>query len=114
MINEMAVLVKTEHLDDNDKKEYCEMQFDHADDKEKSRERAHGKLTAGIEDAKETIATLKDESMVGVWHRMWSEWCHLPAADGQEWRQGSWRQQCWCSDFRCGDHGSCMEVMIKM
>merc|ERR1719498_669998 len=42
-------------------KEYCEMQFDHADDKKKALERTEGKLTAAIEDAKETIATLKDE-----------------------------------------------------
>jgi DNA repair exonuclease SbcCD ATPase subunit len=61
MIDEMVALLKTEQQDDNDKKEYCEMQFDHADDKKKSLERAEGKLTAAIEDAKETIATLKDE-----------------------------------------------------
>ena len=42
-----------------DGKEYCEMQFDHADDEKKSPERANGKLTAGVEDGKETIATLK-------------------------------------------------------
>merc|ERR1719498_2406597 len=42
-------------------KEYCEMQFDQADDKKKALERTEGKLTAAIEDAKETIATLTDE-----------------------------------------------------
>jgi chromosome segregation ATPase len=61
MIDEMVALLKTEQQDDNDKKEYCEMQFDHADDKKKALERSEGKLTAAIEDAKETIATLKDE-----------------------------------------------------
>jgi chromosome segregation ATPase len=61
MIDEMVALLKTEQQDDYDKKEYCEMQFDHADDKKKSLERSEGKLTAAIEDAKETIATLKDE-----------------------------------------------------
>jgi chromosome segregation ATPase len=61
MIDEMVALLKTEQQDDNDKKEYCEMQFDHADDKKKALERTEGKLTAAIEDAKETIATLKDE-----------------------------------------------------
>jgi len=61
LIDDMVALMKTEQQDDNDKKEYCEMQFDHADDKKKSLERAEGKLTAGIEDAKETIATLTDE-----------------------------------------------------
>merc|ERR1719333_1613536 len=61
MIDEMVALLKTEQQDDNDKKEYCEMQFDHADDKKKALERTESKLTAAIEDAKETIATLKDE-----------------------------------------------------
>jgi len=61
MIDEMVALLKTEQQDDIDKKEYCEMQFDHADDKKKGLERTEGKLTAAIEDAKETIATLKDE-----------------------------------------------------
>merc|ERR1719498_491335 len=42
-------------------KKNTEMQFDHADDKKKALERTEGKLTAAIEDAKETIATLKDE-----------------------------------------------------
>lgn len=36
MIDEMVVLLKTEQLDENDKKEYCKMQFDHADDEKKS------------------------------------------------------------------------------
>merc|ERR1719276_662203 len=57
----MVALLKQEQLDDDHKKEYCEMQFDLADDKKKSLERSEGKLTAAIEDAKETIATLKDE-----------------------------------------------------
>ena len=30
--DDMVALFKTEQLDDNDKKEYCEMQFDNADD----------------------------------------------------------------------------------
>merc|ERR1719321_1934020 len=61
LIDDMVALLKTEQQDDNDKKEYGEMQFDQADDKKKSLERTEGKLTASIEDAKETIATLKDE-----------------------------------------------------
>jgi len=61
LIDDMVALLKTEQLDDNDKKEYCEMQFDQADDKKKALERTEGKLTAAIEDAKETIATLTEE-----------------------------------------------------
>jgi chromosome segregation ATPase len=61
LIDDMVALMKTEQQDDNDKKEYCEMQFDQADDKKKALERTEGKLTASIEDAKETIAQLADE-----------------------------------------------------
>jgi len=61
MVDDMVVLLKTEQLDDDHKKEYCLMQFDTADDKKKALERAEGKLTASIADAKESIATLSDE-----------------------------------------------------
>merc|ERR1719161_2005617 len=61
LIDDMVALLKTEQQDDEDKKEYCEMQFDQADDKKKALERSEGKLTASIEDAKESIATLTDE-----------------------------------------------------
>merc|ERR1719329_598400 len=61
LIDDMVALMKTEQQDDEDKKEYCEMQFDQADDKKKALERTEGKLTAAIADAKETIATLAEE-----------------------------------------------------
>jgi len=61
MIDDMVDLLKTEQQDDNDKKEYCEMQLDTADDKKKGLERAEGKLEAAIAEAKETIATLTEE-----------------------------------------------------
>jgi len=61
MVDDMVALLKQEQLDDDHKKEYCEMQFDLADDKKKALERSEGKLTASIEDAKESIATLADE-----------------------------------------------------
>jgi septal ring factor EnvC (AmiA/AmiB activator) len=61
MIDDMVALLKQEQLDDDHKKEYCEGQFDIADDKKKELERKEGKLTAKIEDAKETIATTADE-----------------------------------------------------
>jgi len=61
MIDDMVALLKTEQQDDNDKKEYCEMQLDTADDKKKALERDEGKLTAAIAQSKDTIATLTDE-----------------------------------------------------
>jgi len=61
MIDDMVALLKTEQTDDNDKKEYCEMQLDTADDKKKGLERAEGKLEAAIAENKDTIATLTEE-----------------------------------------------------
>jgi len=61
MIDDMVVLMKQEQLDDNHKKEYCEGQFDVADDKKKALIRAEDKLTAAMEEAKESVATLTDE-----------------------------------------------------
>ena len=57
----MEVLSKTEQLDDDDKKEYCEMQLGNPDGKKKELERAEGKLSASLAAAKESIATLTDE-----------------------------------------------------
>jgi len=61
MIDDMVALMKEEQLDDEAKKEYCEKQFDHADDKKKGLERTEGKLEKAIANAKESIATLKEE-----------------------------------------------------
>jgi len=61
MIDNMVGLLKEEQLDDDHKKEYCTMQFDVADDKKKALTREEGKLTASIEDAKESISNLADE-----------------------------------------------------
>merc|ERR1719345_691670 len=61
MIDNMVELLGTEQLDDNDKKEYCEMQFDNADDKKKGLERDVSKLEAAIEQSKESITTLTSE-----------------------------------------------------
>merc|ERR1740127_193751 len=61
MIDDMVDLLGTEQQDDNDKKEYCEMQFDTADDKKKGLERDVSKLEAAIETSKENIATLAGE-----------------------------------------------------
>jgi chromosome segregation ATPase len=61
MIDNMVELLGSEQQDDNDKKEYCEMQFDTADDKKKGLERDVSKLEAAIETSKETITTLAAE-----------------------------------------------------
>ena len=56
----MVALLKTEQQDDIEKKEYCEMQLDTADDKNKGLERTEGKLTAAIAEGKDTIAVLTE------------------------------------------------------
>jgi len=61
MIDAMVELLGTEQVDDNDKKEYCEMQFDNADDKKKGLERDVSKLEAAIAESKDSIAVLTDE-----------------------------------------------------
>jgi len=61
MIDNMVELLGSEQQDDNDKKEYCEMQLDNADDKKKGLERDVSKLEAAIETSKETITTLAGE-----------------------------------------------------
>jgi len=61
MIDEMASVLKAEQQDDNDKKEYCEAQFDGADDKKKGLERAIGDLETAVGKEKELIAALGEE-----------------------------------------------------
>jgi DNA repair exonuclease SbcCD ATPase subunit len=61
MIDEMVATLKVEQQDDDDKLEYCKMQFDAADDKKKGLERSVSNLEKSIEKAKEAIAALADE-----------------------------------------------------
>jgi len=61
MIDQMVVTLKKEQQDDNDKKEYCEKQFDLADDKKKALERSVSNLEKAIEKGKEGISALTDE-----------------------------------------------------
>jgi len=61
LIDEMVALLNEEQLDDDHKKEYCEMQFDFTDDKKKELERSVSKLETAIDDAKEGIATLTSD-----------------------------------------------------
>merc|ERR1719409_2683090 len=53
--------LKKEQVDDDNKKEYCSVQFDSLDDKKKSLERSVSDAEKAIEDATEAIATLTSE-----------------------------------------------------
>merc|ERR1719434_419479 len=57
----MVATLGAEQQDDNDKKEYCEMSFDQADDKKKGLERSVANLEKAIAKAKEGISALADE-----------------------------------------------------
>jgi len=61
LIDDMVVLLKTEQQDDDHKKEYCEVQFDLADDKKKELERAISDSEKVIAEAKDGIAVVTDE-----------------------------------------------------
>jgi len=61
MCDDMVVLLTKEQADDDKKKEYCDAQFDIADDKKKGLERAVSDAEKAIEDAEETVATAADE-----------------------------------------------------
>merc|ERR1740130_441020 len=61
MIDTMVKTLGAEQQDDDDKKEYCEAQFDLADDKKKSLERSVSNLEKAIEKAKDAVAALADE-----------------------------------------------------
>jgi len=61
MIDKMVSTLKTEQLDDDNKKEYCNKQFDFSDDKKKGLEHGISDLETAIADEEEAIATLKDE-----------------------------------------------------
>jgi chromosome segregation ATPase len=61
MIDEMVVVLGKEQNDDNDKKEYCELQLDNADDKKKSLEHSISNLEKAIAKEKEAIASLAEE-----------------------------------------------------
>merc|ERR1719356_2368278 len=61
MIDEMVVTLKAEQQSDDSKKEYCEAQFDQADDKKKSLERSIANLEKAISKGKEGIKALTEE-----------------------------------------------------
>jgi len=61
MIDDMVANLKVEQNNDNDKKEYCSMQFDAADDKKKGLERSVSNLEKAIAKGKEGVATMAEE-----------------------------------------------------
>jgi len=61
MIDNMVAELKVEQNDDDQKKEYCALQFDTTDDKKKSLEQKISDLETSIADAEEGIATTKSE-----------------------------------------------------
>jgi len=61
LIDGLVATLKQEQDDDDHKKEYCETQFDQADDKKKGLERSISDLESVIEESKESIATTSDE-----------------------------------------------------
>eukprot|EP00747_Dinoflagellata_sp_TGD_P158767 gnl/TRDRNA2_/TRDRNA2_177841_c7_seq2.p1 gnl/TRDRNA2_/TRDRNA2_177841_c7~~gnl/TRDRNA2_/TRDRNA2_177841_c7_seq2.p1 ORF type:complete len:647 (+),score=258.12 gnl/TRDRNA2_/TRDRNA2_177841_c7_seq2:252-1943(+) len=61
MVENMITLLKKEQVTDDEKKAYCEGEFDKAEDEAKVLARALGKLTKAIGDCKEGIATAAQE-----------------------------------------------------
>jgi len=61
MIDNMSALLKSEQVNDNDKKEYCESMIDKTEDKVKELELSISDLAKAVADAKESIATLAEE-----------------------------------------------------
>jgi predicted nucleic acid-binding Zn-ribbon protein len=57
MIDEMVAALKQEQTDDDDKKEYCALSFDAADDKKKGLERSISDHEKAISDAEEGISS---------------------------------------------------------
>jgi len=61
MIDDMVANLGVEQADDDAKKEYCNMQFDFADDKKKGLEHSVSSLETAIAKAEESVAQLKDD-----------------------------------------------------
>merc|ERR550537_53835 len=61
MIDGMVILLGKEQTDDDDKKAYCEAEFDKSDDKKKALERSISDLEKVLDESKEAVATITDE-----------------------------------------------------
>merc|ERR1719453_1638955 len=61
LIDDMVVTLRKEQTADDDKKEYCNVQLDQAEDTKKETERTISDLKAKIADDEEALETLGDE-----------------------------------------------------
>jgi len=61
LIDNMVVTLQTEQQDDDHKKEYCEVQFDLADDKKKELERAISDSEKAIAEGNDSLAAVTEE-----------------------------------------------------
>jgi len=61
LIDEMVALLKKEQIADDQKKEYCDEQFDISDDKKKELERSVADTDKAIDETKEALATVEEE-----------------------------------------------------
>merc|ERR1719388_639105 len=61
MIDDMVVLLGKEQTADDEKKAYCEAEFDKADDKKKALERSISDMEKTLEEDKGTVTTLTEE-----------------------------------------------------
>merc|ERR1719207_66271 len=61
MIDDLVALLAKEQKDDDEKKEWCDAEFDTSDDKKNALEHDITDLEKAIADAEESIATLKSE-----------------------------------------------------
>jgi len=61
LIDEMVVTLKKEQLADDEKKEYCDTQFDISDDKKKELERTIADTDKAIDESKEVLETVSEE-----------------------------------------------------
>merc|ERR1719393_676036 len=61
LIDDMVETLKKEQVEDDNKKEYCDVQFDTSDDKKKELERAIADLETGIAKEEDAIVVIKAE-----------------------------------------------------
>merc|ERR1719316_2512095 len=61
MIDEMVVTLKKDQVDDDNKKEYCTIELDLADDKKKGLERAISDNEKAIAEVEEGLTTVTEE-----------------------------------------------------
>merc|ERR1719359_1152579 len=61
LIDEMVALLKKEQIEDDNKKEYCDTEFDVSEDKKKELERSISDTDKAIDETKEMLATVDDE-----------------------------------------------------